>query len=114
MSLGLDGLCVLGRIDPDSSRDLWRFWALAHKSFRRASERGVKGGLAGGMDCVGLPEVDLIGSHQADSSVVMVLVIPGEQAAAECAGLVDGLEPPGEFRLIFQGLEVSLREGVVV
>ena len=66
------------------------------------------------MNCAGLPEVDLIGRHQADACVMMVLVIPSEEATAECAGLVDGLEPSWELRLIFQRLEVGLREGVVV
>ena len=45
---------------------------------------------------------------------MMVLIIPGEEAAAEDAGRVDGLEPFGEFRLIFQRLEVDLGEGVVI
>ena len=66
------------------------------------------------MDCVGLSEVDLVGCHQADSCVMMVFVIPVEEAAAERAGLVDGLESFGEFRMIFQLLEVGLREGVVI
>ena len=66
------------------------------------------------MDCAGLPEVDLIGRHQADACVMMVLVIPSEEATAECAGLVDGLEPSWELRLIFQRLEVGLRERVIV
>ena len=66
------------------------------------------------MDCSGLPEVDLVRRHQADACVMMVLVIPGEEATAECACLVDGLEPFWELRLVFQGLEVGLREGVVV
>ena len=73
-----------------------------------------KRGLAGGVDCLGLSEVDLIGRHQADADVVMVFVVPGEDVAAECAGLVDGLKAFGEFRLIFQRLEVGLRKGVVV
>ena len=45
---------------------------------------------------------------------MMVLIIPGEEAAAEDAGRVDGLEPFGEFRLIFQRLEVGLGEWVVI
>ena len=45
---------------------------------------------------------------------MMVLIIPGEEAAAEGAGRVDGLEPFGEFRLIFQCLEVGFREWVVI
>jgi hypothetical protein len=107
-------LWFLGRVDPDGSRDLGRFGVVADKPFGCFEERVVQGDLAGGLDCVGLPEVDLVWRHQADSCVMMVLVIPGKEAAAECAGLFDGLEPFGEFRLVFQGLEVGLREGVVV
>ena len=66
------------------------------------------------MDCVGLPEVDLMWCHQADACVVMVFIIPGEETAAERAGLADRPEPLGEFRPIFQRLEMGLREWVVV
>ena len=66
------------------------------------------------MDCARLTEVDLVGRHQADACVMVVLVIPGEEATAECAGLNDGLEPFWELRLVFQRLEMGLREGVVV
>ena len=61
-----------------------------------------------------LPEVDLIWRHQPDARVMMVLIIPGEEAAAEDAGRVDGLKPFGEFWLIFQCLEVGFREWVVI
>ena len=62
----------------------------------------------------GIARADPVGSHQTNASVMVVFIIPSEEAAAERAGLVDGLEPFGEFRLIFQRLEVGLREGVVV
>ena len=81
---------------------------LADAPLRGAEKRGVKRGLAGGMDCVGLPEVDLVGRHQADACVMMVLVIPSKETAAERAGFFDGLEPFWELRLVFQGLEVGL------
>ena len=87
---------------------------VADKPFGCFEERVVQGDLAGGVDCVGLPEVDLVGRHQADACVMMVLVIPGKESAAERACLFDGLEPFWELRLVFQGLEVGLREGVVV
>ena len=45
---------------------------------------------------------------------MMVFIIPGEETAAEGACPVDGLEPFGEFRLIFQRLEVGFREWVVI
>ena len=87
---------------------------VADEPLRCAEERRIQGSLAGGVDCAGLPEVDLIRCHEADACVMMVARLPGEEAAAERAGLNDGLEPFGEFRLIFQRLEVGLRERVVV
>ena len=110
----MDWLCGFWRVDPDGGWDLWWFWGLAHKPLGRAEKRGVKRGLAGGIDDVGLPEVDLVGCHQADACVMRVFVIPGCEPSAERAGVVDGLETFGEFRLIFQRLEVGLRERVVI
>ena len=54
--------------------------------------------------------MDLIRRHQAETGVVMVLIVPGEEAAAELFGVLDAAEAAGEFRLVFQGLEVGLRE----
>ena len=56
---------------------MWWFWALADEAVRRAWEGRIKRCLAGGMDGVGLPEVDLIWCHQPDARVMMVLIIPG-------------------------------------
>ena len=66
------------------------------------------------MDVVGLTEVDLVGCHQANACVMMVLIIPGEETAAERAGIIDGVEPFGKLGLIFQRLEVGFREWVVI
>jgi len=110
----LGWLYFLGRVDPDRSRDLRRFGVLADEPLRCAEKRSVERGLAGGVDCIGLPEVELVGGHQADACVMMVARLPGEEATAERAGLNDGPEPFGKFRLVFQGLEVGLRERVVV
>jgi len=84
---------LLWRVDPDSSWDLGWFRAHASEPLGRAQERRIKCCLAGGMDGVGLPEVDLVGCHQANACAMMVLVRPGEETAAEGAGLVDGFEP---------------------
>ena len=46
--------------------------------------------------------------------MVMVLVVPGEEAAAEVLGILDAAEALGELGLVFQGLEVGFRERVVV
>jgi hypothetical protein len=45
------------------------------------------------MDLVCLSELGLVGCHKADACVMMVLVKPGKETAAERAGLVDGFEP---------------------
>ena len=79
-----------------------------------AEKRGVEGDLAGCVKGFGLPEVDLVGCHQADACVMMVLVILGCEPEAEYACLFDGLEPFGELWLVFQGLEVGFRERVVI
>ena len=114
LSSGLGWLSLLWRVDPDSCRDLWWFWALANEPLRRAEKCCIESVLAGCVDCVGLPEVDLIWRHQADTCVVMVFVIPSEEVTAEGAGRVDALEPFREFWMIFQCLEVGFREGVVI
>jgi hypothetical protein len=39
--------------------------------------------LAGGLDSFGLAVMDLIGCHQAEAGMVVVLIVPGEEAAAD-------------------------------
>jgi len=46
---------------------LWWFRAFADEPLRFAWERSIKCCLAGGMDGVGLTEVDLIWCHQPDA-----------------------------------------------
>ena len=66
------------------------------------------------MNGVGLAVMHLVWGHQADADVMVILVVPGEEAAAEGPGILDAAEPFGELRLVFQGFEMRLREGVVV
>jgi hypothetical protein len=61
-----------------------------------------------------LAEVHLVWRHEANTSVVMVFVVPGEEASAEGASLMDGFKVLGKFRLIFQGLEMGFRERIIV
>src|ERR1035441_5953089 len=48
------------------------------------------------------------------ADVMVVLIIPGEETAAKGLGILDAAEALGELRLVFQGFEMRLREGVVV
>ena len=66
------------------------------------------------MDRIDLAVMDLIGRHEADSGIMMILIVPVEKAPAECLGVLDAAEPLGELRLVFEGLEVAFRERVVV
>ena len=55
----------------------------------------VEGFLAGCVDLVGLTVVDLVRRHQADASMVMILIIPIEEATAERLCVLDAAEPTG-------------------
>ena len=74
----------------------------------------VEGYLPGGMDLVGQTVMHLVGRHQADASMVMVLIVPVEEAATEGLCVLDAAEALRELRLIFHGFEVAFRERVVV
>ena len=51
---------------------------------------------SGRLDLLGPAVVDVCGGQQADSGVVVLDVIPGEEALAEDAGVLDGTEVVGE------------------
>ena len=87
---------------------------MADEAFGCAAERGVECGLACGEERLGLPEVALIRRHQADACMMMIFVTPCEESSAEGFGVTDVFKPGRKFRLIFQRLEVRLRERVVV
>ena len=74
----------------------------------------VEGGLSGLVDGVSLAKVHLIRRHQADAGMVMVAVVPFEEVAAETYGVFNAAETLWKLRLVFQGLEVALREGIVI
>src|SRR5208282_5389770 len=56
----------------------------------------------------------LIRRHQANPGMVVILVVPIEEPAAEAPGVLDAPEPLRKPRLVFQGFEVALGERVVV
>ena len=74
----------------------------------------IEGVLSCGVNGVGLAVMHVVRRHQADPGVVMVLVVPVEEAAAEAFGVFDAAEALREPRLILQGLEVAFGERVVV
>ncbi len=70
-------------VDPDRR---WLFWwhgRFFDEAFRVGGEGGAQGDLAGGVDGVGLAVMHLVGCHQSEGHMVMRLVIPCEERAAE-------------------------------
>jgi hypothetical protein len=67
-----------------------------------------------GVDLVGLTVVHLVGRHQADAGMVVVLIVPIEEAAAERLGVLDTAETLRKLRLVFHGFEVAFRERIVI
>lgn len=58
------------------------FWWLVNETFWRGQERDVQFGLTRSIDYLGLIEVGLLRCHQPDTGVMMILVVPCEEAAA--------------------------------
>ena len=44
------------------------------------------------MDVISLAIVDLVRGHEAEAGMVMVLVVPGEEAAAKVLGILNAAE----------------------
>jgi hypothetical protein len=86
----------------------------AHEAFGVGFEGVVERDLAGCMDFIGLSIMNLIRRHQAEADMVMRLIIPHEEHAAELPGVLDTAETTREGWLVLQSLEVAFRERVVV
>ena len=79
------------------------FWRLFNEAFWIGLEGAVEGFLAGCVDLVGLTVVDLVRRHQADTSMVMILIIPIKEAAAERLCVLDAAEPLRKLGLASRG-----------
>ena len=86
---------------------------LSDEAFRVSVEGAIESVLARRVDSVGLTVMDLIGCHQADAGMVMLLIVPIEEAAAERLGILDAAEALWELGLVFHGFEVAFRERIV-
>ena len=85
-----------------------------NEAFRVFSERPIERELTGGVDGLDLAVMDLVRGHQPDPGVVVVLIVPIEECAAEASGVLDAAEPFRETLLIFQRFEVAFGEWIVV
>ncbi len=93
---------------------MWWFGYFIDEAIRVVLEGLIEGFLSCGVNLVGLSIVDLVGRHQADADVVMLLVVPGEELLAEGPGVLDAAEAFWELGLIFERLEMAFRERVVI
>ena len=66
------------------------------------------------MNGIGLAVMHLVRCHQTNSGMMVVLVVPVEEASTEDFSILDTAEALGETRLIFERLEVTFRKGVVI
>jgi hypothetical protein len=55
--------------------------------------------LASGVDCVSLTVMHLVGGHQANAGMVVILIVPIEEAAAERLGILNAAEALWKLRL---------------
>src|ERR1700760_2869281 len=102
MNLGLVDVCFPGWVDPSLGGHRRRHGGFAHEAFRVGLVCLRQDVLTGGMNGIGLAVMHLVWGHQADADVMVILVVPGEEAAAEGPGILDTAEAPGELRLVFQ------------
>jgi hypothetical protein len=101
-------------VDPGGGWFGWWGRRLVDEALRVIAERLIERGLARGMNGIGLAVMHLVRGHQADPGMMMVLVVPMEEAAAETSGILDAAKSLGEGRLILQSLEVTFGERVVL
>src|SRR5580658_6795835 len=82
----------LWRIDPCGGWFGGRYWRFFDEALRVQTERLIEGELARRVNGVDLSIVHLIRGHEADPGMMMVLVVPIEEAATETSGILDAAE----------------------
>lgn len=75
---------------------------------------GVQDGLTLDQEIGGLSQKNHGGGHQAQTGVVVLVVVPAEEGLAKPTGVFDGAEAVREARAIFQGGELTFRIRIVV
>ena len=103
-----------GWIDPgglgDGCRSRWAF----DEAFGVGGVGGLEDDLASLADLIRLTVVEHGRGEQADAGVVVVVVVPSEEATAEAQGVLVALEAVREFGNVFEGFELAFGERVVI
>ena len=103
-----------GRIDPGRFRKGERYGDFSNEPLGVRFVGRQQNLLPGLEYLLGQPIVNHLGGHQADSRMVVLGVIPAEEALAKSPGIFQAAEPLRKVRPVFQGFELSFRIGVVI
>src|SRR5512132_4582665 len=110
----LGSLLCVGFVDPRGRRQPRRLGKLADEPLGMGGIGSSEHLGSGRLDLLGPAVVDVCGGQQADSGVVVLDVVPGEEVLAEDAGVLDGTEVVGEGGPVLEGLELGLGVRIVV
>jgi len=80
-------------VDPGGGRLFGRGRRFSDEAFRVLPERLVEGDLARRVNGVDLSVMYLVWSHQANSGMVMLLIVPNEERATETSGVLASVQP---------------------
>jgi len=97
------------RVEPGGGRFGRRYRRFVDEALRVVAERLIERELASSVDGIGLAVVYLVRSHQTDAAMVVILVVPIEETAAETSGVLDAAEALGQLRLVLECFEVAFR-----
>ena len=76
------------------------FWWLVDEALWVVAAGLIEGLLARGVDGLDLAVMHLVRGHEADPGVMMILVVPVEELAAEGLGILDAAKAPRKARLV--------------
>jgi hypothetical protein len=104
----------LGLVDPDLRGKRLGVGDAAHEALRVHLVGGGKDGGTGLDALLRAAMVDVSRPLEADTAVVVLVVVPGEEVDAVGAGILDAAEALGKIRAVLEGLEPGLGKRVVV
>ena len=87
VSLGRGSL--LGFVDPRGVWEWWRCWWFTDEPFRVSPVGGVEDGCPLLLDCFCPSVVHVCGGVVPDTGVTVLIVVSGEEALREAAGILD-------------------------
>src|SRR3954470_15323912 len=112
LDLGLVDVCFPGRVDPGLGWHRRRHGDFADEALWIGLVCLCQDVLTGGMDGLGLAVMHLVGGHQSNADVMVTLIVPSEEAAAECPGILNAAETLGDCGWYFRVLKCASEKGL--